>query len=184
MVQPSVIFINGHHASSSVASPRRELPDAAMCHPFLLRTSARVLRPKPINPPLMVLRPKPPNTLVSSVLHTRPPLLDTCHYCPRPTDRQVLWAPSTCTSFVLTRSIRSLPCTLARVDVPDVSHRGWLPDLWSLGPSLTFALHRSQSIGTARPYSTFTSSSTTASKLYTCIIQAKRHVALLNSRRG
>jgi hypothetical protein len=32
---------------------------------------------------------------------------------------------STYTSSVLTRSTQSLPCTLASVDVPDVSHRGW-----------------------------------------------------------
>jgi hypothetical protein len=36
---------------------------------------------------------------------------------------------STCTSSVLTRSTRSLPCTLAPADVPDVSHRSWLPGL-------------------------------------------------------
>jgi hypothetical protein len=46
---------DGHRVSSPVASPRRELPDAATCHPFLLGTSARVLRPKPVNPPPMVL---------------------------------------------------------------------------------------------------------------------------------
>jgi hypothetical protein len=36
---------------------------------------------------------------------------------------------STCTSSVLTQSTRSLPCTLALVDVLDVSHRGWSPGL-------------------------------------------------------
>ena len=40
------------------------------------------------------------------------------------------------------------------------------PAFWSLGPSLTSILHRSQSIGMARPYLTFTSPSTTAPKLY------------------
>jgi hypothetical protein len=63
---------NGHRASSLVASPRRELPDAATCHPFLLGTSARVLRPKHVNLPPMLLRPKPPNPLASSVFHTHP----------------------------------------------------------------------------------------------------------------
>jgi hypothetical protein len=84
---------DGRCASSSVALAWCELPDAAMCHMFLLGTSARVLRHKPVNPPLMVLRPKPPNPLASSVLYTRPPLLDTCHRHPRPASRQVLWAP-------------------------------------------------------------------------------------------
>jgi hypothetical protein len=50
------------------------------------------------------------------------------------------------------------------------------PSSWSLGPNLTSALHRSRSVGTARPYLTFTSPSTTASKLHTCTTQAKRHV--------
>jgi hypothetical protein len=80
---------DGHHACSSVALPRRELPDAATCRSFLLGTSVRVLRPKPVNLPPMVLRPKPPNPLSSSVLHTHPPPLDMCHHCPRPADRQV-----------------------------------------------------------------------------------------------
>jgi hypothetical protein len=64
---------DGHHASSSVDSPRRELPNAAMCRPFLLGISVRVLSPKPVNPSSLVLRPKPPNPLANSVLHTRPP---------------------------------------------------------------------------------------------------------------
>jgi hypothetical protein len=51
------------------------------------------------------------------------------------------------------------------------------PASWSLGPSLTFALHRSWSIGMAHVYLTFTSPSTTASELHTCTTQAKRHVA-------
>jgi hypothetical protein len=37
-------------------------------------------------------------------------------------------------SSILTRSTWSLPCTLALVDVPDVSHRSWSPGLlvpWS-----------------------------------------------------
>jgi hypothetical protein len=68
------------------------------------------------------------------------------------------------------------PCTLALVDVPDASHRGWSPTSWSLDPSLTSALHRSRSISTTHLYLTFSSSSTTASEFHTCIIQAKRHV--------
>jgi hypothetical protein len=42
------------------------------------------LRSKLVNPPPMVLRLKPPNPLMSSVLHMRPPPLDTCHRRPRP----------------------------------------------------------------------------------------------------
>jgi hypothetical protein len=54
---------DGHNASSSVASPRRELPDAVTCRLFLLGTSVWVLRPKPVNPP--------PNLLASSVVHSQ-----------------------------------------------------------------------------------------------------------------
>jgi hypothetical protein len=82
-----------HRASSSVASPRRELPDVDTCRLVLLGTSARVLRPKPVNLPSMVLRPKPPNPLASSVLYTCPPPLEMCHHHPRLAGRQVLWAP-------------------------------------------------------------------------------------------
>jgi hypothetical protein len=87
-LSPRVLWSNpvsslsdGHRASSSVALPQRELPNATTCHPFLLRTSARVLRPKP------------PNLLMSSVLHMHPPPLDTCHHRPWPPGRLVLWAP-------------------------------------------------------------------------------------------
>jgi hypothetical protein len=52
---------DGHRALHEIASPRRELLDAATCCPFLLKTFVRILRPKPVNPSLMVLRPKPPN---------------------------------------------------------------------------------------------------------------------------
>jgi hypothetical protein len=58
------------------------------------------------------------------------------------------------------------------------------PASWSLGPSLTSVLHRSQTIGTARLYLTFTSPSTIAFELHTCAPQAKRHVAQPNSRQG
>jgi hypothetical protein len=53
-----------------------------------------------------------------------------------------------------------------------------------LGPNLTSVLHRSRSIGTARLYLTFTSPSTTASELHTCISQAKRYAAQPNSCHG
>jgi L-lactate permease len=51
------------------------------------------------------------------------------------------------------------------------------PASWSLGPSLTSALHHFRSIGTARLYLTFTPPSTTVSEHHTCTTQAKRHVA-------
>jgi len=78
-----------------------------------IRTSTRVLRPKPAKP------------AASSVLHTL------SHHSTRVTtilDRpalQVLLSLAQLTSAVLTWSTRSLPCTLALVDVPDVSHRSW-----------------------------------------------------------
>jgi len=84
-----------------------------MCRLFRLRTSARVLRLKPAKP------------AASSVLHTLPLLLDTCHRRPRRPARQVLLSLARLASAVLTWSTWSLPCTLALVDVPDVSHYGW-----------------------------------------------------------
>ena len=48
-------------------------PRAVRPEPSGLGTSARVLRPKPVNRPPMVLRPKPPNRAASSVPRTRPP---------------------------------------------------------------------------------------------------------------
>jgi hypothetical protein len=148
-----------------------------MCHPFLIGTFTWVLRPKLVNPPLMVLRPKPPNPLASSYSIRIP-----CHstrvtaVLDRPATKSSE-PRSTCTSSVLTRSTLSLSSTLALVDISDVSHRDWSPASWSLGPSLTSALHCSRSIGMARLYLTFFSLSTTASELHTCTTQAKRHVA-------
>jgi hypothetical protein len=148
-----------------------------MCRPFLLGTSARVLRLKPVNPPPMVLRPKLPNPLASSVLHTFPP--------PRRVSPPSLigWPPSPLSPAGLARppswlgqhghSHVHLRLSMSQVSVTVASH----PASWSLGLSLTSALHRSQSIGTARLYLTFTSPSTTVSELHTCSTQAKRHVA-------
>ena len=95
--------------------------------PFLLGTSAWVLRPKSENRPPVVLWLKPPNPLASSVLHTHPPLLDTCHRRPRPLGRQVLQSlRSTCTSAILTRSTRSLLHVHLRLSMSlGVSHRCW-----------------------------------------------------------
>jgi hypothetical protein len=141
-----------HRASSPVASPRRELPDAATCRPFVLETSARVLRPKPVNPPSMVLRPKPPNPLMSSVLHTCPPPLDTCHRRPRPagTPSPLSLAWPTRPSSWLGQHRHShvfLHLSMPQVSATVASH----PVSGSLGLSLMSVLHRSQSIGMARP---------------------------------
>ena len=63
---------------------------------------------------------------VSSVLHTHPLPLNTCHCRPRLAGLPSLPEPRlTRTSGVLTWSTRSLPCTFALVDIPDVSHRDW-----------------------------------------------------------
>ena len=112
-----------HLDATSVIPPRAA--------PFLLETSAWVLRPKPKNRPSVVLWPKPPNPLVSSVLHMRPLLLDTCHHRPRPSGHQVFQSlHSTCMSVVLTWSTRSLLHVHLRLSIsPSVSHRGWSPGL-------------------------------------------------------
>ena len=172
-----VFFTNLLRLEATFVIPQRAAP-------FLLGTSAQVLRPKPKNRPPMVLHPKPPNPLASSVLHTRPPLLDTCHRRPRPPGRQVIQSlRSTCTSAVLTWSTRSLlHVHLCLSMSPGVTTVAGPLALRSLSPSLTSALHRSRSIGTTRLYLTFTSPSTTASELHTC--EAKRHVAQPNSRPG
>jgi hypothetical protein len=143
---------DGHRASSSVASSRRELHDAATCCPFLLGTSARVLRLKPVNPPLMVLRPKPPNSFTSSVLRTRPPPLDTCHRHPRPAGTPSplsVARPARPPSWLgqHRHSYAFLHLSMSQVSATAASH----PASRSLGPSLTSILHRSRSVGTARP---------------------------------
>jgi hypothetical protein len=71
-----------------IASPWRKLLDAATCSPFLLGTSAWVLRPKPVKPATDDFETQTTKPPASSVLHTRPPLLDTCHRCPRPAVHQ------------------------------------------------------------------------------------------------
>ena len=97
---------------------RRKLLNASTCRLFLLGTFARVLRLKPTNP------------TVSSVLHTCPSSLDMCHCRPRSVGPPRLPKPRlNRTSIVLTWSTWSLPCTLALVDVPNVSHYGWSLDL-------------------------------------------------------
>jgi hypothetical protein len=126
------------------------------------------------------LRPKPPNPLVSSVLHTRPPPLNTCHRHPRPagTPSPLSLARLACPPSSLGQHCHShvfLHLSMSQVSATAAGHLAF----WSLGPSLTSVLHRSRSIGTARLYLTFSSPSTTASELHTYTTQAKRHVAHL-----
>jgi len=103
-------------------------PHAAL---FLLGTSARVLRPKPVNRPPDGFEAQTIKPSMSSILHTRPPQLDACHLRPRPSGPQVFRSlRSTCTCAVLTRSTRSLLHIHLCLSIsPDVSHRGWSPSL-------------------------------------------------------
>ena len=141
-----------HRAFSPVASLRRELPDAATCRPSLLGTSARVLRPKPVNRPSDGFEVQTIKPSASSVLHTRPPPSDACHRRPRPAGPPSPPEPrSTHASAVLTRSTPSLHVflhlSMSQVSATAASH----PASGSLGPSLTSVLHRSRSVDTARP---------------------------------
>jgi hypothetical protein len=74
---------------------------------------------------------------------------------------------------------RSLPCALALVDVPDISHHGWSPGL--LVPQSKPHVRPSPlpSISTAHLYLTFTPPLTTAFELHTYTIQVKRHVVYI-----
>ena len=73
-----------------------------------LGTSARVLRPKPVNRPPLVLRPKPTNRPASSVLQTRPPPCTLACRCPQvsatATDRPASRSVSSGLTSVLHRS--------------------------------------------------------------------------------
>ena len=114
----------------------------------------------------MVLRLNTPNR--SRVAYTRPPPLEACYRRPRPPGRQVFQSlRSTCSTVVLTRSTRSLPCTLALADVPRCQ-----PPLL-VTRSSSSSVQASRSIGTAHPYLTFTSPSTTISELHTCASKAR-----------
>jgi hypothetical protein len=75
-------LIRGHYDPT-----RGNLHLMATCRPFLLETSARVLRPKPVKPATDGFEARTTKPPASSVLHTRPPPLDTCHRRPRPTVR-------------------------------------------------------------------------------------------------
>ena len=130
MVQPDFYQSDGH--ASCIDLIRLDATSVIPPHaaPFLLGTCARVLRPKPGNHLPDGFEAQTTKPSASSVLHTRPPPLDACHLHPRPPGHQVFQSlRSTCASTILTRSTRSLPCTLRFSMSPDVSHRGWLPGL-------------------------------------------------------
>jgi hypothetical protein len=166
---------DSHRAFSSVSSPRRKVPDAVTCSPFLLGTSARVLRPKPVNPPPMVLKPKPPNPLGSSVLHTRPPPLDTGHHRPRPAGRWVLWAPLDLhvlrlDSVNTVTLMYTCACRYPRCQPPRLVTRPPGPSVQASCPPFT-APDLS-----ARHVSTWPSPRRRPPPLHACTTQAKRHV--------
>jgi hypothetical protein len=178
-LSPRVLWSNpvsssfdGHRASSSVASPRRKLPDAATCRPFLHGTSTRVLRPKPINTPPMVLRSKPKNLFACSVLHTHPLLMVLRTKPPNPPCRRVsdlrqawrLCLPSWLDPPASAKCHDAIVFHLDSIDVVFITHvhlrllmsqmlaiAASHPASWSLSPSLMSVLHRSWSIGMARP---------------------------------
>ena len=189
---------DGHRAFSPVASPRRELPNAATCRPFRIGTSARVLRPKPVNLHRMVLRTKPP--IPSDGFEdetTKPSDVDACptsakldaiaflldstnaiytshvDVCPASAKCHNAIASTLTWPTPSSSPMYTCACRCPQVSATAASH----PASWSLGPSLASALHHSRSVGTARLYLTFTLPLTTVSELHTCASQAKRHVA-------
>ena len=112
-----------HDLNPTATTPSHRQPRSEAISPM----PPRVVRPhRDLRPGL---RPKPVKPAASSVLHTLlrhstrvTAVLD------RPA-RQVLLSLARLASTVLTWSTRSLPCTLALVDVPDVSHYSWSPGL-------------------------------------------------------
>jgi hypothetical protein len=186
MVQPEVIFIRRPlrplwDSFASARTPQcRHVP---FVPPRSLRLGFEAQTRKPVHP--MILRPKPSNQLASSVLHTRPPRAQHMSL-PSSTDRPL--SPQS-----LARLARP-PCWLSQHGYSHVhlhlsmyqmlATAAGHPASWSLSPSFTSVLHHSRSVGTARLYLTFTSPSTTASELYTCTPQAKRHVVQPSSRHG
>ena len=105
--------------------------------------------------------------------------LDMCHRHPRRSDHQVLqrhhlpWSTA-----ILTWSTRSTPHLLLLVDVPKCQppRLAFWPS-WSLGPSLTSILRRSQSIGMACLYLTFSMSVNRLRAPHLHTNTTKRHVA-------
>ena len=73
--------------------------------------------------------PKPTKPVASSVLHTLLRHSTRVAVVLDQSAHQVLLSLARLASAVLTWSTRSLPCTLALVDVLDVSHCGWSPSL-------------------------------------------------------
>jgi hypothetical protein len=136
------------------------------------------LRPKPVKPATNGFETQTTKPPASSVLHTHPPTRHvslpslTAHPPSPPKPR------STRTSTVLTQPTWSLLCTLAQLRLSMsqmLATTAGHPASLSLSLSLTSVLHHFRSIGTARPYLTFTSPSITAFELQTCTPPAKRH---------
>jgi hypothetical protein len=166
MVQPEVIFIRRPPCPSwdsftLTRTPRcRHVP---FVPPRNLRPGFETQTRKPATDGFEVQTTKPP---VSSILHTRPPPLDTCHRRPRSAVRQVLLSPArlACPPSWFGQHSHfhvHLCLSMSQMSTTAAGH----PASWSLGPSLTSVLHRSWSIDTARPYLTFISPSTTVSEL-------------------
>jgi hypothetical protein len=129
--------------ATSVIPPRVAL--------FLLGTSARVLRPKPINRPPMVLRPKPSNrpwVAYSIRIPRRSTCVTAVLYWPT---AKSSWAPldshvRRLDSVNTVTPMYTCACRCPQMSATAASHLA----SWSLGLSLTSVLHRSWSIGTAR----------------------------------
>ena len=140
MVQPGVIFIRQppHLLISSFASTRtprcRHVPS---------------IPPRNLRPGFEAQTRKPS---AGSVLHTRSRPSDACHHRPRPVGPPSPPEPrSTHASAVLTRSTPSLHVFLHLLMFQVSATAASRPASRSLGPSLTSVLHRSRSVGTARP---------------------------------
>jgi hypothetical protein len=164
------------------ASPRRNLCDSATC---------RLVPPRNLRPSFEA-KPAKPSPGGFEAQPTKPPQVAYSIHVPHHSTRvtAILNRPAA-KSFraPLDRRLHSVNmvtpmytcvCRCLQMSATAAGHLA----SWSLGPSLTSVFHRSWSIGTARPYLTFTSPSTTASELHNCAPQAKRHVAQPNSRHG
>ena len=122
------------------ASHRCNLCDSATCRP---------VPPRKLRPDFEAQTRKPS---AGSVLHTRSPPSDACHRRPRPAGPPSPPEPrSTHASAVLTRSTPSLHVFLHLLMFQVSATAASRPTSRSLGPSLTSVLHRSRSVGTARP---------------------------------
>ena len=107
----------------------------------------------------------------SNLRHVSPPDLD------RPSCQVVRAPSSACAPVISTRSTRSLHALLRssmyQVSATTACH----PAIWSVSPSLMSALHRSQSISTARPPWPSPRRRLPDPQLGTCTTRTKKHVA-------